>query len=149
MLLYFTYINFINMNFIRQPKLVISPLKLHSVSTVHIPSAHNVFTRKANVNIPKVNLHSASSFHIPNSTSIFKNIPMVKLTPLRSPIARRHYHGKSFHNSYWSSRQPSFPSISKCNVKRCSSCRYLSCKSNIRSTTNGRVFPINISTDIT
>ena len=33
-----------------------------------------------------------------------------------------------------------YPSISKCNAKRCSCCKHLCCKSTIKSNVNGRQF---------
>ena len=136
------------MNLLRQPKLQISPLKLYSASTVRLPSSgHNIFTNKPSLNIPKVNFHSATSVYLPNNSNIFNTKPVIKLTPLKSPLRRRYY-GRSYHNSYWNSRRKIYPEINKCNARRCSSCKYLSCESTIKSSTNGRVFPINISTDI-
>jgi hypothetical protein len=47
-----------------------------------------------------------------------------------------------------SGRKQFFPSISKCNRKRCCTCKYLSCKSVIQSTSNRRNFSINIPSDV-
>jgi hypothetical protein len=134
--------------FLRTPQLQISPLRLHSVSTVHLqPNNHDIFARKLSIKLPRTNLHSASSVHIPNSTSIFSNIPMVKLNRLNSRTLNR-YNIKLPSPNLLNSGRKFFPSISKCNRKRCCTCKYISCDSVIKSTTNGRNFSVSIPSDI-
>ena len=41
-----------------------------------------------------------------------------------------------------------YPSISKCNAKRCSCCKHLCCKSTIKSNVNGRQFSVITNSDL-
>jgi hypothetical protein len=51
-------------------------------------------------------------------------------------------------SNHLNSGRKTYHSISKCNRKRCCACKYLSCKSVIKSTSNGRNFNIKIPSDI-
>lgn len=91
-------------------------------------------------------LYSASSFHLPSTSinSCFHTGPKVLLTPLKKSIQRQPFKYKLSFNR----RRKAFPSITKCNSKKCLCCNYLSCKSTIKSNTNGRVFSVNFISDI-
>ncbi len=132
----------------RQPQLILSPLYLHSASTVHLPpTARTLFTRKTSLVLPRLNLRSASSFHIPGRSScIFQANPVLKLTPLKTSVLARH--SARLPLKIVDGRRKYFPSVNKCNANKCSTCNHISCKSTIKSSVNGRVFPVSISFDV-
>ena len=146
-------------NFYRASKLNLSPLRLHSASTIQIPKNDNSFlVRKPYVKLVPLNLHSASSFHVPanTSTKIFNNRPQVCLTPLKSPIIQNYKTsavrgplnaavGGSL--NFGDLRRRVFPSISKCNLKRCGCCKHMSNKSNVVSSINGRRFNVKLASN--
>ena len=140
-------------NLNRAIKIQLSPLRLHSASSIQVPKNGIAFLKsKPYVQLSPLNLHSATSVQIPthNSTNIFNNRLAVSLTPLRSPVVRKYKVPPLFRvqlNLRKLSRRV-FPSITKCNAKRCSCCNYLSCKSHIQSVVNGRRFNVNLPSDI-
>ena len=88
------------------------------------------------VYVSPLKLHSATkiNLHGVSGSSLFRNHLKVRLSPLKSPVLR---------NS-WSKYRRSvvYPSITKCNAKRCSCCTHLCCKSTIKSNVNGRQFSV-------
>ena len=75
-----------------------------------------------------MNLHGVSG------SALFRNHLKVRLSPLKSPVLRN---SRSKYR-----RSVVYPSISKCNAKRCSCCKHLCCKSTIKSNVNGRQFSV-------
>ena len=134
---------------LQHPKVQISPLRLHSVSTVHLkPNNYDIFSRKLSVRLPRTNFHSATSVFVPNSTSMFNNKPFVKLTPLGAGVLNKFNVHLPPNSCHLNSRHRDYHSISKCNRKRCRTCKFLSSKSVIKSTVNGRNFTTIIPSDI-
>ena len=98
------------MSFSKRINISISPLRLHSASSVQIPSS----TRKFNTMIPSIkirplNILSASSVNLHGITNsnVFHNNLRIRLSPLKSPILRK------YTNPF--KRCGMYPSISKCN----------------------------------
>ena len=115
----------------------ISPLRLHSASSVQIPSS----TRKFNITLPSIKirpLNTLSGFavnlHGTTNSNVFHNNLSIRLSPLKSPILRK------CTNLF--KRCGMYPSISKCNAKRCKCCKYLSTKYTVTSSVNGRQFSV-------
>ena len=99
--------------------LIITPLRLHSASSVRIPHSINNFrTMLPLVLVRPVNLFSAASvnFSGAGNTNMFKNNLRIRLSPLKSPILRK------YTNPF--KRSGMYPSISKCNAKRCRCCSH-------------------------
>jgi hypothetical protein len=131
------------------PKIKLKPLPLHSVSTVHFnPNSYNLFNRKLSINLSRTNLHSATSVFVPNSTSVFSNKPFVKLSPIKPHILNKYNIKLPLAPGNMNSGHRSFPSISKCNRKRCCTCKYLSSNSVIKSNSNGRNFSVVLASDV-
>ena len=70
----------------------------------------------------------------------FRNHLKVRLSRLKSPVPRN---SRSKYR-----RSVVYPSISKCNAKRCSCCKHLCCKSTIKSNVNGRQFSVMTNFDL-
>ena len=91
-----------------------------------------------------VNLHGlAASFvnlHGLANTSIFHNNLRVMLSPLKSPVLRK------YSNPF--KRPGMYPSISKCNAKRCNCCKHLCTNSTVTSSVNGRKFSVVNKSDL-
>ena len=81
-----------------------------------------------------INLHGVSD------SVLFRNHLKVRLSPLKSPVLR------NYRSKY--RRSVVYPSISKCNAKRCSCCKHLCCKSTIKSNVNGRQFSVFTNSDL-
>ena len=114
-----------------------SPLRLHSASFVQIPSS----TRKFNTMLPSIKIRplitlSASSvnLHGISNSNAFHNYLRIRLSPLQSPILRKYTNPVK--------RCGMYPSISKCNAKRCKCCKHLSTKTTLTSSLNGRQFSV-------
>ena len=82
----------------------------------------------------KINLHGVSD------SALFRNNLKVRLSPLKSPVLRN---SRSKYR-----RSVVYPSITKCNAKRCSCCKHLCCKSTIKSNVNGRQFSVITNSDL-
>ena len=136
-----------NHNFRNIPSLKLSPLRLHSARSLHIPNSDQLFQSKPIVSLPRLKLHSANSFVLPstNVSNCFHNGPRVTLSPLSNALIRK-YNINQYTSSLGNRRM--YPSISKCNSKRCRCCNYLSCNSTIKSSVNGRIFSINLPSNI-
>ena len=83
-----------------------------------------------------MNFLSASSVNLHGlaNTSIFHNNLRAMLFPLKSPVLRKY--SKPF-------KKPGmYPSISKCNAKRCNYCMHLCINSTVTSSVNGRKFSV-------
>ena len=92
-------------------KITLTPLRLHSASSVRIPNSINNFgTLLPAVKLRPLNLLSASSVNLHGlaNTSIFHNNLRVMLSPLKSPVLRK------YSNPF---KTPGlYPSILKCNA---------------------------------
>ena len=74
-------------------KITLTPLRLHSESSVRIPNSINNFrTLIPAVRLRSLNLLSASSVNLHGlaNTSIFHNNLRVMLSPLKSPVLRKY-----------------------------------------------------------
>ena len=89
-----------------------------------------------------LNLLSASSVNLHGlaDTSIFHNNLRVMLSPLKSPVLRK------YSNPF--KRPGMYPSISKCNAKRCNCCMHLCTNSTVTSSVNGRKFSVVNNSDL-
>ena len=131
------------MNNLKTVKILLSPLRLHSASSIQIPQS----TIRYNSMLPSVyvsplKLHSATkiNLHGVSDSALFRNHLKVCLSPLKSPVLRN---SRSKYR-----RSVVYPSISKCNAKRCSCCKHLCCKSTIKSNVNGRQFSVITNSDL-
>ena len=127
------------MSFSKRINISISPLRLYSASSVQIPSS----TRKFNTMLPSIkirplNILSASSVNLHGN--VFHNNLRIRLSALKSHILRK------YTNPF--KRCGKYPSISKCNAKRCKCCKHLSTKSTVTSSVNGRQFSIINNSDL-
>ena len=124
-------------------RVTLTPLRLHSASSVRIPNSINNFrTLILAVRLRALNLLSASSVnrHDLANTSIFHNNLRVMLSPLKSPVLR------NFFNPF--KRPGMYPSITKCNAKRCNCCMHLCTNSTVTSSVNGRKFLVVNNSDL-
>ena len=89
-----------------------------------------------------MNLLSASSINLHGlaNTSLFHNNLRVMLSPLKSPALRK------YSNPF--KRPGMYPSISKCNAKRCNYCMHLCTNSTVTSSVNGRKFSVVNNSDL-
>ena len=89
-----------------------------------------------------LNLSSASSVNLHGlaNTSIFHNNLRVMLSPLKSSVLRK------YSNPF--KRPGMYPSISKCNAKRCNCCMHLYTNSTVTSSMNGRKFSVVNNSDL-
>ena len=125
-------------------KITLSPLRLHSASSVRIPNSMNNFrTLNPALRLRPLNLLSASSVNLHGlaNTNIFHNNLRVMLSPLKSPVLRK------YSNSF--KRPGMYPSISKFNAKRCNCCMHLCTNSTVTSSVNGRKFSVINNSDWT
>ena len=133
----------------RKPFVRISPIKLHSASSLQVPSKiSNFCSLQPRLRLEPLNLSRAKSFHVPSISvsHCFHNGPKVVLSPLKASVVRK---ALTQNNSVLiKSKHAAHPTISKCNTKRCGCCKHLSCKSTIKSTVNGRVFSVKLEEDI-
>ena len=95
-------------------RITLTPLRLHSASSVRNPNSVNNFrTLIPVVRLRPLNLLSASSVNLHGlaNTSIVLNNLRVILSPLKSPALHK------YSNPF--KRSEMYPNISKCNAKRC------------------------------
>ena len=110
----------------RSPRVLLTPLRLPSVSTLHLPG---VLVKKpfATSKVALFPLH----FGFPNSKSmsISNSVGTAKSFRLSNRINRR------------------FSKISTCNARRFLTCHHISCESTITSSINGNRYGIKIDKD--
>ena len=126
------------MTITKRLKITLTPLRLHSASSVRIPNSINNFrTLIPAVRLRPLNLLSASSVNLHGlaNTSIFHNNLRVM-----SPVLRK------YSNPF--KRPGMYPSISKCNAKRCNCCMHLCTNSTVISSVNGRKFSVVNNSDM-
>ena len=124
-------------------KITSTPLRLHSTSSVRIPNSINNFrTLIPALRLRPLNLLSASSVNLHGlaDTCIFHNNLWVMLSPLKSPVLRK------YSNPF--KRPGMYPSISKCNAKRCNCCMHLCTNPTVTSSVNGRKFSVVNNSDL-
>ena len=123
-------------------RIALTHLGLLSVSSVRIANSINNFrTLIPVVRLRPLNLLSASSVNLHGlaNTSIFHNNRRVMLSSLKSPVLRKYSNPV---------KKPSmYPSISKCNAKRCNCCMHLCTNSTVTSSVNGRKFSVVNNSD--
>ena len=115
----------------------------HSYDDLWIPNSINNFrTLIPAVRLRPLNLLSASSVNLHGlaNTSIFHNNLRVMLFPLKSPVLRK------YSNPF--KRPGMYPSITKCNAKRCNCCMHLCTNSTVTSSVNGRKFSVVNHSDL-
>ena len=124
-------------------RITLTPLRLHSTSSLWIPNSINNFrTLIPAVRLRPLNLLSASSINLHGlaNTSIFYNNLRVMLSPLKSKVLLK------YSNPF---KKPGmYPSISKCNVKRCNCYKHLCTNSTVTSSVNGRKFSVVNNSDL-
>ena len=116
-------------------KITISPIRLHSASSLQIPrSAARFNSLLPTVNISPLKLHSVSSINLYGASNynIVRYHLRIRLSPIKSPILLK------YKNPY--KRNSMYPNISKCNAKSCTCCNHLICQSTIISSVNHRQF---------
>ena len=124
-------------------KITLTPLGLHSASSVRIPDSINNFrTLVPALRLRPLGLLSASSVNLHGlaDAGVFRNGVRVVLSPLESPVLRRYsspFGGPGM-----------CPSISKCNAKRCNCCMHLCTNSTVTSSVNGRKFSVVNNSDL-
>ena len=131
------------MNSLKKVKILLSPLRSHSASSIQIPQSTNRYNSMLpSVYVSPLKLHSATkiNLHGVSASAIFRNHLKVRLSPLKSPILRN---ARSKYR-----RSVVYPSISKCHARRCSCCKHLCCKSTIKSNVNGRQFSVITNSDL-
>ena len=100
--------------------ITLTPLNLHAASTVRILHSTNNFQNLLpTVRVTPLNLFSASTvnLHGASNSNMFGNNLQIRLSPLKSPISRK------YANPF--KRPGLYPSISKCNAKKCNCCKHL------------------------
>lgn len=127
----------------------INSLNLSSVSSDHIlRNLHKYRFLQPSVCLLPLKLTSVSSVHVPTSSvsNIFHHGPRIVLSPLKESIIRKSLvHLNSLplvkkHRTHYN--------ISKCNSKRCMCCNFISTRSTIKSLINGRVFSVKLNSDV-
>ena len=125
------------MNSLTTVKFLLSSLRLHSASSKQIPQSTNRYNSMLpSVYVSTLKLHSATriNLHGVSDSALFRNHLKVRLSPLKSPVLRN---SRSKYR-----RSVVYPSICKCNAKRCSCCKHLYCKSTIKSNVIGIQFSV-------
>ena len=123
--------------------MALAPLRLHSASSVRIPySINNFRTLIPALGLGPLDLLSASSVGLRclAGAGIFHSDLRVVLSPLGSPVLRK------YSNPF--KRPGLYPSISKCNAKRCYCCMHLCTNSTVTSSVNGRKFSVVNNSDL-
>ena len=94
------------------------------------------------VRIRPLKLFSASYINLQGvaNTKVLRNNLRVRMSTLKSPILRKYINSFKWRGMY--------PSISKCNAKRCSYCKQLCTTSTVTSSVNGRQLSVINNTDL-
>ena len=131
------------MNSLKTVKILLSPLRLHSATSIQIHQSTNRYNSMfPSVYVSPLKLHSATkmNLHGVSDSALVRNHFKVRLSPLKSSVLRNSrikYKGSVV-----------YPYISKCNAKRCSCCKHLCCKSTIKSNVNGGHFSVITYSDL-
>ena len=124
-------------------KITISPIRLHSASSLQIPRSTARFNSLLpTVNVSPLKLHSVSSINLYGASNynIFSNHLRIRLSPIKSPILLK------YKNPY--KRNSMYSNISKCNAKSCTCFNHLICRSTIISSVNHRQFSVVNNSDL-
>ena len=124
-------------------KIKISPIRLHSASSLKIPRVTARFNSLLpTVNVSPLKLHSVSSINLYGASDYnnFLNHLRIRLSPVKSPIFLK------YKNPY--KRNSMYPKISKCNAKSCICCNHLICQSTIISSVNHRQCSVVNNSDL-
>ena len=124
-------------------KITISPIRLHSASSLQIPRSTARFNSLLpTVNVSPLQLHSVSSINVYGASNynIFSNHLRIRLSPNKSPILLK------YKNRY--KKNSMYPNISKRNAKSCTCCNHLICRSIIISSVNHRQFSVVNNSDL-
>ena len=124
-------------------KITISPIRLHSASSLQIPRSTARFNSLLpTVNISPLKLHSVSSINLYGASkyNIFSNHLRIRLSPITSPTLLK------YKNPFRTSCM--YPNISKCNAKSFTCCNHLICQSTIISSVNHRQFSVVNNSDV-
>ena len=121
--------------------ITLTPLRLHAASTVRIPHSTNNFQNLLpTVRVTPLFSASTVNLHGASNSNMFRNNLQIRLSPLKSPILRKYI------NPF--KRPGMYPSISKCNAKKCNCCNHLCSKTTITSSVNGRTFSVVNDSDL-
>ena len=124
-------------------KITISPIRLHSASSLQIPRSARFNTLSLTVNVSPLKLHSVSSINLYGASNYnsFRNHLRIRLFPIKSPRLLK------YKNPY--KRNSMYPNISKCNAKSCICCNHLICQSTKSiSSVNDRQFSVVNNSDL-
>ena len=127
-------------------KITISPVRLHSASSLQTPRSTARFNSLLpTVDVSPLKLHSVSFINLYGASNynIFRNHLRIRLSPIKSPILLK-YKNPYKRNSMYSM----YPDISKCNAKSCTCCNHLICQSTIISSVNHRQFSVVNNSDL-
>ena len=99
------------MNSLKTVKILLSPLQLHSASSIQIPQSNRYNSMLPSVYVSPLKLHLATkiNLHGVSDSALFRNHLKVRLSPLKSPVLRNSM------SKY--RRSVVYPSISKCNAR--------------------------------
>ena len=123
--------------------ITLTPLRLHAASTIRISHSTNNFQNLLHiVRVTPLNLFSASTvnLHGASNSYMFRNNLQIRLSRLKSQSLRKYINPFKRHGMY--------PSISKCNAKKCNCCICLCSKTTITSSVNGRTFSVVSDSDL-
>ena len=124
-------------------KITISPIRLHSASSLQIPhSAARFNSLLPTVNVSPLKLHSASSINLYGASNynVFRNHLKIRLSPIKSSILLKYKNPYKMNSMYLN--------ISKCNAKSCVCCNHLIRQSAIVSSVNRRQFSVVNNSDL-
>lgn len=131
----------------RKPLINLKPIRIHSVSSVQVPRNITTFSSlQPFVRLKALDLRSASSFRVPSISinKCFNNGPRVVLSPLKNSIRSvSSYFKRTLRRTH-----RVYPTINKCNAKRCMCCSNIACNSTIKSSVNGRTFNVKLTSDV-
>ena len=123
-------------------KITISPIRLHSASSLQIPRSTARFNSLLpTVKVSLLKLHSVLSINLYGASNynIFRNHLRIRLSPIKSILLK-------YKNPY--KRNSMYPNISKCIAKSCTCCNHLICQSTIISSVNHRQFSVVNNSDL-
>ena len=133
---------------LKTPNKILSSPRCYSTSLNTNNSFSYIRTHMPSVVISPLKLSSARSCYVPhsfvNNNNIFRNYLQVRLSPLKHTIIKKY----NIKQTNFPQRCRVYPSINKCNSKRCGCCNFLSHRSTITSTVNGRTFNSILNADI-
>jgi hypothetical protein len=128
-------------------RISLSPLRLHS-RPVNSHQHYSITSNTPSVVLSPLNVSSVNSFYIPQSfncnSNIFRNSLRIRISPIKHTILKKY----NIKQTIFPDRSRVYPSINKCNSKRCGWCNFLSHRSTITSTVNGRTFNTIFNSDI-